>query len=69
MPPRAKPKGRPSTLPEPWRSLALGAGGVGALADRFGVSPQTVYRWAHGLMAMRGPAKKILDALTRGGEL
>ena len=37
-----------SSLPAPWRELAEAAGGVGKLAEAFGVSPRTIHRWAHG---------------------
>lgn len=39
---------RPTTLPEPWRSLAEKLGGVQALADALLCSPVTLWRWAHG---------------------
>jgi transposase-like protein len=37
--------GRPTIIPEPWRSLASKAGGVDELAKQFGVSQRTVYYW------------------------
>ena len=57
--------GRPTTLPEPWRSLALRLGGVQALADYFGVTPRTIGRWAAGDMRMSGPARKMFEAVLR----
>lgn len=39
---------RPTTLPEPWRSLAAELGGVKALAEVLLCDPRTVARWAHG---------------------
>ncbi len=39
---------RPSTLPEPWRSLADKLGGVLALADVLLCDVRTVRRWANG---------------------
>lgn len=36
----------PTTLPEPWRSLAAKLGGVQALADAMLCSPVTLRRWA-----------------------
>ena len=39
---------RPSTLPEPWRSLADKLGGVQALADVLLCDVRTVRRWANG---------------------
>jgi hypothetical protein len=53
---------RPTTLPEPWRSLAEKAGGVWALAEKFGVAESTIRRWAGG-MKMSGPAQKIYQTL------
>lgn len=38
---------RPTTLPEPWRSLAERCGGVVALAARLGVDRRTIGKWAH----------------------
>ena len=56
---------RPTTLPEPWRSLALKLGGVQALADRLGTTPRTINRWANGKMGMSGTARKLFEALCR----
>jgi hypothetical protein len=57
--------GRPTTLPEPWRSLAEDAGGVGELAAKFGVSTSVLWGWAHNAHGMGGPAKMMLDRLLR----
>ena len=55
---------RPTTLPDPWLSLARKLGGVGALARELGgVTPGTIYRWAHGLMRMNGAARLLFVAL------
>jgi transcriptional regulator with XRE-family HTH domain len=51
---------KPITLPEPWKSLAIRKGGVNRLADELGVTPCAVYRWAHGLRKVSGPALKLL---------
>ena len=56
---------RSTTLPEPWRSLAERLGGVGALAEAFGVERLTVRRWAKGERKLEGPAKKLFEALLR----
>jgi len=39
---------RPSTLPEPWHTRQLKAGGVGALASELGAGERSVRRWANG---------------------
>jgi hypothetical protein len=39
---------RPTTLPQPWRSLADKLGGVQALADALCCDPVTLRRWANG---------------------
>jgi predicted transcriptional regulator len=54
---------RPTTLPEPWRSLAANLGGVQALADALGVVPLTVRRYASGEIRMGGAARKLYEAL------
>jgi len=49
------PIGRPITLPEPLRSLAEKAGGVGKLRDLMGGIPSTtINRWG-ALLAARQP--------------
>jgi len=58
-------RGRPTTLPEPWRSLAEDAGGVGKLAEKFGVKTNVIWGWAHGEFGMAGPAKMMLERLLR----
>jgi len=57
---------RPTTLPEPWRSLAEKLGGVQALADRLGITTRTINRWANGQMGMSGTARKLFEALCQG---
>ncbi len=57
--------GRPTTLPEPWCSLAAKLGGVKALADAMGVVPLTLRRWATGEIRMSGPARILYMALCR----
>lgn len=54
---------RPSTLPEPWRTLAVRLGGVQALADALHSSPRTVHQWAHGQRRPQGPARAAIQAL------
>lgn len=57
--------GRPTTLPEPWRSLAMKLGGVRALAHALCSDPRTVARWANGDRIPRGPARAMIEALFR----
>lgn len=45
--------GRPTTLPEPWRSLAEKLGGVEALAEVLDCDVRTVRRWAEELPKSR----------------
>lgn len=40
---------RQPTLPEPWRAMALKAGGVDKLAEAFSVTPMTIWRWGKGV--------------------
>ena len=54
---------RPTTLPEPWCFLANKYGGVWALARLFDVNVSTIHRWAHGKVALKGPAKRYLEFL------
>ena len=54
---------RPTSLPEPWRSLALRVGGVEALAEALRSNPSTVRRWAHRERAPNGPALALIRAL------
>ena len=56
---------RPTTLPEPWRSLAAKLGGVGALADALGADRRTVTRWASGDRQPSHTAQIAIDALFR----
>ena len=37
--------GRPITLPEPWRTLALRNGGTLQLCERYGWSHRALYSW------------------------
>ena len=56
---------RPTTLPEPWRSLAEKLGGVQALADALHSDPSAVRRWATGDRTPGGPARALIEALFR----
>lgn len=38
----------PLTFPKPWSELVESAGGVVPLAEAFGVTHMTLWRWAHG---------------------
>lgn len=40
-------RGRPTTLPGVWGQMARAVGGVGKLAEEFGVTPRTLQRWAY----------------------
>lgn len=51
---------RPSTLPEPWRTLAEKLGGVQALANALHSSTRTINRWANGQRIPRGPALELI---------
>ena len=57
--------GRPTTIPEPWRSLAARLGGLQALASALHSDPRTVTRWAAGDREPRGPALALIRALFR----
>ena len=71
--------GRPTTLPEPWRSLAAELerrwldthpgqscpGGVTLAAEALESSTKAVYQWAHGQRAPRGPARRLIEQLFR----
>jgi hypothetical protein len=59
----AKKMGRPTTLPEPWKSLADHYGGVGKLSEQLGVDASVVRRWAHGKCGMAAPARALLMRL------
>ena len=54
---------RPTTLPEPWRTLAVRLGGVQALADALHSSPRTIRQWAHAQRRPQGPAQAAIAAL------
>ena len=56
---------RQNSLPEPWRSLAAQAGGVGLLAKALGVSRQALHLWVTGRMGMSPRAKEVFDGLMR----
>jgi hypothetical protein len=60
---------RPTTLPEPWRSLAAKLGGVGPLADALGVPPRTLRRWAQGERHASRTAQMTIDALFQSHHL
>lgn len=61
----APPRGRPVTLPSPWKELAETMGGVQAVADALASSPRTVRQWAHGERTPRGPSRVLVDRLFR----
>ena len=48
---------RPTTLPEPFLSLAQKLGGVQALADALGVTRRTLNRYGTGEIKMGGSAR------------
>ena len=54
---------RPTTLTEPWRSLAERLGGVQALADALHSAPRSVRQWAAGERRPRGPVLALLAQL------
>ena len=56
---------RPTTLPEPWRTLAARLGSVQALADALGTAPRTINQWAMGERSPRGTARIAIMALFR----
>ena len=56
---------RPTTLPEPWRSLAAKLGGVQALADRLHASTRSIHQWAHGERRPNRQAQALIDRLMR----
>ena len=73
---------RPTTLPEPWRSLAAELarqwladpahagqscpGGVTLAAEALESDPATMRRWARGQRTPRGPARRLIDQLFLG---
>ena len=57
---------RPTTLPDPWRSLAAKLGGVQALADALHASPRSIHQWAHGTRKPSRQAQVLIDALMQG---
>lgn len=58
----SKRKGRPITLPEPFRRLAELCGGVDGLADELTASTRSVNRWAH-RKPMSPPYRRLLAEL------
>ena len=60
---------RPTTLPEPWRSLAERLGGVGALAETLGATRRTLDHWARGDRTPGGTARTAIAALFRAHKL
>lgn len=56
---------RPSTLPEPWRSMALKLGSVQALADKLGVHRSAINRYALGQMEMKKSVQILFDQLLK----
>jgi len=52
-----------TTLPPTWKRLADDSGGVAKLAEKLGVDPRTLYRWAHGVCRISGPARILLAQL------
>ena len=56
---------RPTTLPEPWRTLAARLGSVQALADALGTAPRTINQWAMSERSPRGTARIAIMALFR----
>lgn len=59
-----KPMGRPSTLPEPWLSLATAYGGVQRLAEACGVSERQLRRWGTGVRP-GAMVRKAVNAMAR----
>lgn len=60
---------RPTTLPDPWRSLAAKLGGVQALADALGAGLRTVNDWAAGRRSPRGPSLALIQRVFRDHRL
>ena len=56
---------RPTTLREPWRTLAIKVGGVGALAKRMHSSERTIRAWSKGERRMSGPAQALFEQLKK----
>lgn len=54
---------RPSTLPEPWNTLAEKLGGVQALADVLLCDVRTVRRWANGVTHPDRRAREWIHAM------
>ena len=60
---------RPSTLPEPWLSLAEKLGGVQALCDALNTAPATIHHWAHGHRTPSGTAMMAIENLFWNNDL
>jgi DNA-binding transcriptional regulator YiaG len=53
------------TLPEPWKTYALKAGGLNELAARLGAAPRSVRQWALGQRRMNGASKLLLEMFVK----
>ena len=53
-------RGRPTTLPEPWRNLSERCGGVAELARRLGLGADHVTKLAKGRYNMRPATAELL---------
>lgn len=60
---------RPTTLPEPWRSMAERLGGVQALADALHSAPRTIRQWAQHERTPSGTTKLAIVSLFRSHHL
>jgi transcriptional regulator with XRE-family HTH domain len=60
---------RPIALPSPWRELATSLGSVEALAERCGVTPRTVQRWARGELSPGVLVRDAVNGLARRRKL
>ena len=56
---------RPSTLPEPWATLAAACGGVGPLADALQVSGRTLHRWGLGMRPRSIAVRRRVEIVAR----
>ena len=55
--------GRPTNLPEPWKTMVAKVGSVERLAAEFGVTASVLCLWALGRIDMAAPAKALFDRL------